>query len=110
MIRAANEVRLRFGDESLTEIRRAARWYDRQRRGLGDEFLEALHVRLSQLLESRGLASRVPHAPPEVRVRRILLGRFPYAVVFLETDEEVRVIAVMHGKRKLGYWLGRLKE
>lgn len=110
MIRAANERSVRFGDESLTEIRRAARWYDRQRRGLGDEFLEALHIRLSQLLASPGPAGRVPDAPPDVPVRRVLLPRFPYAVVFMETDEEIRVIAVMHAKRRPGYWLGRLKK
>lgn len=109
MIRAANSLRLRFDDESLTEIRGAAHWYDRQRRGLGDEFLEALELRLNELRDSPALAGRVPHAPPDVPVRRVLLTRFPYAIVFLETDEEIRVIAVVHGKRKPGYWLRRVK-
>jgi len=34
--------RLRFDGEAIAEIRSAAEWYDARRRGLGDEFLDAL--------------------------------------------------------------------
>lgn len=101
---------LRFHDEALAEIRSAAGWYDRQRRELGEEFLDALHVRLTQLLGAPTLAGRLPGAPAELPVRRVLLSRFPYAVVFVEAEDVIRVIAVMHGKRKPGYWLERLKK
>jgi toxin ParE1/3/4 len=101
-------LRLRFHDEALTEIRNAAGWYDRQRRGLGDEFLDALYARLEDLIsDPSSVVGRIQGAPPELPVRRILLRRFPYAVVFVEADDEIRVIAVMHGKRKPEYWLRR---
>ncbi len=103
-------LRLRFRDEALAEIRDTADWYDRQRRGLGDDFLEALQVRLAELVDSPGLGGRLPGAAREVLARRVLLSRFPYVVVFVEAEGELRVIAVMHGKRKPGYWLKRLSK
>ncbi|MCP4594404.1 MAG: hypothetical protein GY842_27045 [bacterium] len=43
-----------------------------------------------------------------MKVRRASLSRFPYALVFIELDEEIRVLAVAHDKRRPGYWLDRL--
>lgn len=40
----------------------------------------------------------------ELGVRRKLLVRFPYAIVFVEGDTFVRVISVMHGHRRPAYW------
>lgn len=41
-------------------------------------------------------------------VRRKLLDRFPFAIVFVEADAFVRVISVMHGHRRPAYWKRRL--
>jgi hypothetical protein len=41
-------------------------------------------------------------------VRRKLLVRFPYAVVFVKADTYVRIISVMHGHRRPAYWRRRL--
>ena len=40
--------------------------------------------------------------------RRHLSGDFPYALIFLEKAEHVWIVAVMHMKRRPGYWRGRL--
>jgi hypothetical protein len=55
--------RLQFHDEALSEIRSAARWYDRQRRGLGAEFLNALQLGMTQLLDAPTPVARsqAPH-------------------------------------------------
>ena len=34
--------------------------------------------------------------------------RFPYAVVYIELDNEIRVLAVAHTSREPGFWRGRL--
>ena len=44
-------------------------------------------------------------SPP---ARRHLSGDFPYAIVFLEKPEYIWIVAVMHLKRRPGYWRGRL--
>jgi plasmid stabilization system protein ParE len=46
--------------------------------------------------------------PPYLgETRRYLLRRFPFFVVFRETPDRVEVLAIAHGRRRPGYWLGR---
>jgi len=40
--------------------------------------------------------------------RRSLSRLFPYSVVYLEQPDHVWVVAVMHARRKPGYWRERL--
>lgn len=35
--------------------------------------------------------------------------RLPYHVVYLETAEELRILAVAHDRRRPGYWQTRLR-
>jgi hypothetical protein len=35
---------------------------------------------------------------------------FPYVVVYLDEPERVWIVAVMHAKRRPGYWRERLGE
>src|SRR6266536_2627179 len=42
--------------------------------------------------------------------RRALARGFPYSVVYLDEPERVWIVAVMHAKRRLGYWRERLGE
>jgi hypothetical protein len=44
-----------------------------------------------------------------LEVRRALHPRFLYALVFLELQAEIRVLAVAHAKRHPDYWLNRLQ-
>ena len=39
--------------------------------------------------------------------RRYLLRRFPFFVVFRESEESVQIVAVAHARRRPGYWIGR---
>lgn len=41
-------------------------------------------------------------------LRAYLLRRFPYSLVYRESDTGPRVYAVAHHKRKPGYWQSRL--
>jgi plasmid stabilization system protein ParE len=45
----------------------------------------------------------------EFGARRIVLRRFPYLVVFRETASGIEIIAVVHGRRRPGYWRNRLE-
>jgi hypothetical protein len=40
--------------------------------------------------------------------RRHFSRDFPYAIIFMEKPEHVWIVAVMHMKRRPGYWRGRL--
>jgi len=40
--------------------------------------------------------------------RRMALSRFPFVIVFRETDHGVEIIAIVNGRRRPGYWRDRL--
>jgi plasmid stabilization system protein ParE len=42
-------------------------------------------------------------------MRRMVLQRFPYLVVFRETSAGIEIIAVAHGRRRPGYWRDRVE-
>ncbi len=99
---------IRIDAEAEAEIEHAIDYYDRERAGLGAEFWEQLRQAIRSL-ESPGPECRpVIGVPRELGVRRKRLARFPYAIVFVEGDATVRIISVMHGHRRPGYWRQRL--
>jgi hypothetical protein len=40
----------------------------------------------------------------------MVLRRFPYAVVFLELETEIRILAFAHKRRRPAYWQQRLRS
>ncbi|WP_394828899.1 type II toxin-antitoxin system RelE/ParE family toxin [Pendulispora albinea] len=92
-------------DEELID---AAVYYETQKAGLGADFLRAIRERLAALRTDSMESSRPPGVSPELPVRRVFVRRFPYVIVFVETFDEVRVIAIAHSHRKPGYWAKRL--
>jgi hypothetical protein len=45
---------------------------------------------------------------PDLLVKRKLVKRFPYLVIFIEFERNVRVIAVALGARRPDYWRDRV--
>lgn len=88
-------VRLRL--EAQGEMNEAAAWYERQREGLGNEFLDDVERCLARI-------GVTPHAAIVWRddVRRRHVGRFPYHVFYRVTPSEVDVVAIAHEKRRPG--------
>jgi toxin ParE1/3/4 len=95
---------LRFHRAARQELREAAHWYEARGDGLGAEFVSAVGACLARVSDK-------PAAFPEVRrapgIRRALLRRFPYAVVFLVDGDIITVLAVAHGRRRPLYWKAR---
>jgi len=87
-------VRVRFRVEAAADVQTARSWYDEQRSGLGDEFVESLERTIE-------LVSSFPDAFPEIAAghRRALLRRFPYAVYYRIDRDVIDVLACLHGSR-----------
>ncbi|MDI6773545.1 MAG: type II toxin-antitoxin system RelE/ParE family toxin [bacterium] len=84
------------------EINEAADFYDIESAGLGDVFLDEVEHAI------RGIREFPDAAPPLVgRVRKRVLAKFPYSLLYSITDDEIRVLAVAHHKRRPFYWRGR---
>lgn len=100
--------RVRFEDEAEAEYRAAGRWYEERRAGLGLDFLDTVDATIDHILKSPLAGAPVRQLPPDLLVRRVPVKRFPYHVVYLETNRTIRILAVAHDRRKPGYWKTRV--
>jgi hypothetical protein len=90
------------------EAAEAAIWYDAQRPGLGDEFLNELQDTFGRIKNSPESFGSLEGYSGPLEIRRCMLQRFPYVVVFLHRSEEIVAVAVSHARRRPLYWLTRL--
>lgn len=91
--------------EASSELRDAATWYEGERAGLGDRFLDAIAVTVERIAEG-------PHRFPAVGsgLRRALVTRFPHMIIFIAEQERVHIVAFAHAKRRPDYWAKRSKR
>jgi plasmid stabilization system protein ParE len=84
------------------EFETAHRWYESQRQGLGDEFLDAAHELVSVIAEH---SERFPIVHRDVR--RAVLRRFPYSIFYRIKKGHLIVVACFHSKRNPAAWINR---
>lgn len=89
--------------EADRDIDEAYGWYERQREGLGEEFLSSVDACIQAICRSPLL-----HAVVHENYRRCLVRRFPYAVFYEHADERVTVYCVFHTSRDPAKWRQRL--
>jgi len=99
---------VRFEEEADAEYRACARWYEKRQAGLGKEFLDAVDATLERIVHFPRTGAPVPGAPTDLPVRRAPVERFPYHVIYLQTEATIRVLAVAHDRRRPGYWRDRV--
>jgi len=99
--------RLRILDEASAEAMAAMAWYERERKGLGVEFAQAIDRVLSLIKTGLAPMSPMPGALGARGLKRLLLQKFPYTVVVRETADEYQIIAIAHQSRRPGYWMGK---
>ncbi len=86
-----------------TDAREASEWYEREAPEIVGAFRKELSVVLDTIAEN-------PRMYPEVRgtVRRALMTRFPYSILFSIDNHVVVVIAISHQSRSENHWNRRL--
>ncbi len=91
-----------FDPLAKIEFDEAREYYDVQEPGLGERFRIAVWAAI-EILE------RYPKIGREVRpgIRKILVKRFPYKLIYSATESGLYIIAVAHGHRRPDYWAGR---
>jgi len=90
-----------FRPEAEAEVLESQHWYEGRRRGLGAEFEEGVAETVSRVAENP-LAFQKVHG----ETRRAVLRRFPYAIYFRLTGDQVVVLAV-HGRQHEKHWQSR---
>lgn len=99
-----NLYREAYTEAALEDILAIEGYLELQSPGLGDSFRGELNSFIDLLLEFPELA---PVISPK-GVRRRLLKRFPYAILYVLTQDLMLVLAVAHTSRPPGHWSERL--
>jgi len=84
------------------EMLEAAFYYERQSSGLGKDFLVKVQHAIDEIVQH-------PTRWPKARgnIRRRLIHRFPFAILYEDFPHEVLIIGVMHLRRHPAYWIAR---
>jgi plasmid stabilization system protein ParE len=93
--------------QAKRELHQAMAWYDRESPGLGEVLLEEVDATLEKIARYPQIGALAPMVPAGLGARRVLLSRFPFAVVYREYQDQIRVLALAHGQREPGYWRDR---
>jgi plasmid stabilization system protein ParE len=96
-------MKVRFLIPAEAELADAVEWYDSQSRGLGTQFLDDLDRTIRRIV-----AYPLSSTQMEEGLRRCLLSRFPYGIIYGIDSESVIVVAVAHLHREPRYWINRL--
>ena len=93
-----------FLPDAEQEMLQAAVYYESQSSGLGRDYLSEVERSVQAVKES-------PMTWPivEGELRRRLVRRFPFGILYRIDPEEIVIIAVAHLRRKPGYWRERIK-
>lgn len=99
---------IRLLPEAVDEADEAAHWYDTRRPRLKEDFHAELELAWAAIEERcHGMPALESYSGP-YDVRRHLLKRFPYVVIFAYDEQECLVVAVAHTRRRPLYWQDRL--
>ncbi|HAR65919.1 MAG TPA: plasmid stabilization protein [Lentisphaeria bacterium] len=88
-----------FHPEAENELYSAAEYYEKKLLNLGVDFLAELDRTVDDIV-----THPTAWAILEFDVRKHLVNRFPYAVLYLLSADCIEILAVAHQRRQPGYW------
>jgi len=89
--------------EAEAEMVEAAEWYSARGPSLGRRFRMEIEAAFQRIAANPEMSGRL-----RGEVRCHLVNRFPYAILYEIRADCIFVVAVMHTKRKPGYWRDRI--
>jgi len=98
-------VKVRFLELARQELDDTVAWYDAQVPGLGSEFLDEIDRAIGRIVAW-------PSSCEEIKpgIRRCLISRFPYGLIYADETEAIVILAVAHLHRYPRYWTERTDE
>lgn len=94
-----------LSEEAESDIFDSYRWYEKQRVGLGEEFMESLDA-AEQAISDNPSAFGIRY---KKKVRAYVVDRFPYLVLYAVNWNDIDVIAVFNTNRHSKRWKKRIK-
>lgn len=96
-------MRIEYHPLTASDLNKAVAYYNRQRPGLGDELRTEVYASIERVLASPTQFSVVSRG-----IRRCLVHRFPYAILFrIMSPDTLRVLVIRHHRRQPGFGLRR---
>ena len=92
-----------FHPEAEAEMAASARWYDERSPGLGKRFLSGVRAATERIAASPEAWGFVTEG-----IRRHLVHRFPFGILYRPEADRIYVLAVMHLHREPEYWKHRI--
>ncbi|NDP47732.1 MAG: type II toxin-antitoxin system RelE/ParE family toxin [Sulfuriferula multivorans] len=91
-----------FHPDAEVEFNEAIEWYEMREIGLGLDFATQVYAAVQR-------AITFPYAwqAMDSEIRRTLVHRFPYGVLYVAEPDRLLVVAVMHLLRQPEYWRNR---
>ncbi len=93
----------RFHEAAAAELTEAVEYYDATAEGLGDRLLAEVNEAVRHIEQFPESAAVVDY-----NVRRKVLARFPYSILYIVQQRELVILAIAHQSRRPNYWLDRL--
>lgn len=97
-------MKITFLDAAQTELDDAIEYNDQQRAGLGLDFSDEVEQPVDRIRHHPEAWS-----PLSSRVRRCLVNRFPYSVIYQLRSEIIIIVAIQHHHQKPAGWRSRVR-
>jgi hypothetical protein len=96
-------MKVRFLEAAKLELDAAVDYYNRERPGLGYEFLWEVFFAIDRI-------KQFPSAwqPFCEDARRCLVRRFPYGIIYIQENDLILVLGIAHLHRSPSHWIDRL--
>ena len=96
-------MRVEYHHLTASDLNKAVAYYNRRQPGLGEEVRFEIYAAIERVLASPTQFSIVSKD-----IRRCLVHRFPYAVLFrIVSEDTLRVLLIRHHRRHPGFGLRR---
>jgi len=94
---------LEFHQAASAELESAFDWYLARDERVASRFLDEVTHAIEMITQS---PQRWPVS--EANVRKFVLRRFPFLIIYRDRPSMIQILAIAHGRRRAGYWKGRI--
>lgn len=92
-----------FHEDARAELAEASHYYEDRVSGLGFALTDDVEKGLNAILDNPESCEQVSN-----NLRRKVLHRFPFSLIYTVEPDRIRILAVAHHKRRPEYWRYRL--
>jgi plasmid stabilization system protein ParE len=93
---------LQVHPDARREFNDAVDYYERESPGLGLIFTDEVDTGFARIRQYPGAALQVTN-----NVRKLVLAKFPYSLIYETREDSLRILAVAHQRKRPYYWGGR---